>query len=316
MSNKVIVTAVGGDVGASVVRSLVAGGFSVVGTDMSPLTPVFDILTEFEILPPAGAPEYWTQLETLCEKHAPVAVLPVSEKEILFAKGKKSVGAGSGVPLAVLPPVLLDIFLSKLNTANFFQELGFNAPRTMPLALYEGEWGLPVVVKGDSGCGSKSYRVARDETDLAYLKAKDDGGLIAQEHVGTAEEEYTTGVFSDGERVYSVTLKRKLHPGGFSHVVELVDSPFLHEMAVMIAKRTPFLGCLNIQSRRVGSVFYPFEVNPRVSSTVMFRKKIGFDDAVWWVDALCGKKIHYVQKYVEAVGVRTFGEAYPCLKPL
>ena len=98
--------------------------------------------------------------------------------------------------------------------------------------------------------------------------------MIIQEYIGSDSEEYTTGVFSDGRKVSSITFRRKLGFGGLPVEAVLVDEPFIKNMALYIAEATGLIGSINIQTRRMadGNIFVPFEINPRLSSTLLFCK--------------------------------------------
>lgn len=128
--------------------------------------------------------------------------------------------------------------------------------------------------------------------------------------IGSEEEEYTTGVFSDGHSVSSITFRRKLGFGGVSVEAVLEDAPFLEDMASKVCTDTGLVGSINIQSRRIDDIFVPYEINPRLSSTMLFRKRFGFNDAVWWLNALQGKGYSYKKLYRSGTAKRTFAEHY------
>ena len=134
--------------------------------------------------------------------------------------------------------------------------------------------------------------------------------LIAQELLGSEEEEFTTGVFSDGGSVSTITFRRSLGMGGLSREVVLETNPLIQELAESLARATGLRGCVNIQSRKVGDSFVPFEINPRISSTVTFRKKFGFDDTRWWIDSLEGKQHSYPNKFKSGYAFRYLTEVY------
>lgn len=101
--------------------------------------------------------------------------------------------------------------------------------------------------------------------------------------------------------------------GGLSVEAVLVDEPFIENMAsYIIAEATGLIGSINIQSRRLANenIFIPFEINPRLSSTLLFRKRFGFDDLVWWLDVLSGKDYHYEKQYKSGRAVRYVSECY------
>ena len=146
--------------------------------------------------------------------------------------------------------------------------------------------------------------------DLEYISKKNDDSLLIQECIGSNKEEYTTGVFSDGDIVSSITFRRKLGCGSMSREAILVDEPYLHNIAQHIARDMGLIGSINIQSRRVGNDFIVFEINPRLSSTLLFRKKFGFDDAVWWLNVLLGKGYYYQRKFKSGRAARSLTECY------
>lgn len=177
---------------------------------------------------------------------------------------------------------------------------------------YDGSFGFPLAVKPRTGYGSKRFWKVEDSKDLDYVRTKDDGLLIVQEYIGSDSEEYTTGVFSDGKTISSIIFRRRLGLGSLSAEAILVDEPFLKNLFAKIAQATCLIGSINIQSRRLGNdnIFMPFEINPRLSSILLFRKKFGFDDAVWWLDVLLGKEYYYKKKFKSGRAIRFLSECY------
>ena len=56
-------------------------------------------------------------------------------------------------------------------------------------------------------------------------------------------------------------------------------------------------------------IFYVFEINPRISSTIGFRSLLGFNDVAWWIDLVEGNKIKKYEYPNEKVyGVRSVEE--------
>ena len=66
--------------------------------------------------------------------------------------------------------------------------------------------------------------------------------------------------------------------------------------------------------RKTKRGFIPFEINPRLSSTVYFRHFFGFKDVEWWIDMHEGNQIKYTLKYDKGIGVRTINETFFDLK--
>jgi carbamoyl-phosphate synthase large subunit len=129
--------------------------------------------------------------------------------------------------------------------------------------------------------------------------------------VGSESEEYTTGVFSNGSSVSVITFRRRLGYGGLSVEAKLAEEPFLEKLAEKVAAEMKLTGSINIQSRKIkDDLFMPFEINPRLSSTLLFRKKFGFDDAVWWLNSLFNKDYCYKKEFRSGVAMRFVSECY------
>ncbi|MCX5847513.1 MAG: ATP-grasp domain-containing protein [Deltaproteobacteria bacterium] len=308
----ILISAVCGDIGGGAVRALRASASRLIGCDMRDGCPVSPILDSFYKAPAASDPDYYMSfLKDIISAEEVDAFLPISEPEIEVLNERRAEIESLGVKLLLNNQLIIDNFLDKFKMIHFLNRLGIKVPRTMPLRNYDGTIGFPLIIKPRRGYGSKRLWIVEDEHDLAYVKKKDEGLLIVQEYLGRVEEEYTTGVFSDGRNVSSITFKRRLGFGGLSAEAVYSECPFLEELSKRIASATGLRGCINIQSRRLNeNLFVPFEINPRLSSTLPFRKHFGFDDAVWWLNILFGGSYNYIKKFKAGKVVRFVSDYY------
>lgn len=306
----ILISAVSGDIGCSAVRALRETSQKIIGCDIKSYTPVADQLDRFYEIPAAADKGYLLAIKKIIKEEGVSFFLPISEPEIQLVDEKREELTSGEVKLLLNNSTIISNFLDKLKTAQYLREIGLVAPKTVLLSEYDGSFKFPVIVKPRTGYGSKRLWKAEDEDDLKYLRRKDDGLLIVQEYIGTDSDEYTTGVFSDGKRVSSITFRRKLGFGGLSAEAILVDERDVEDLSVQVARAVHLVGSINIQSRRTGNTFIPFEINPRLSSTLLFRKKFGFDDLTWWIDVLCGKDYSYEKKYKSGKAIRHMSECY------
>jgi carbamoyl-phosphate synthase large subunit len=309
----ILISAVCGDIGCSAVRALREAAGKIVGCDMNLYSPVFDLIDQFYNAPPASETEnYMDFLKNVIKREEIGFLFPISEPEIKVLNLRREEIELLGVKLLLNNQTIIDNFLDKLRTAQYITNIGLRAPKTALLKEYDGSFGFPLIVKPRTGHGSKRLYKVEDSVDLGYVRFKDDGLLIVQECMGSESDEYTTGVFSDGKQISSITFKRKLGYGSLSAEAILVDNPFLENLSKQVAEATHLIGSINIQSRRLENddLFVPFEINPRLSSTLLFRKKFGFDDAVWWLDVLLGKGYSYKKEYKSGRAIRYVSECY------
>ncbi len=309
----ILITAICGDIGCSAVRSLHTAGHRIIGCDINRYSPVEHLVDKSYEVPPASDTEnYIESIKSIISKQSVEFLLPISEPEIKAINQRRDEFEAKEIKLLINNSFIIDNFLDKLQTADYLHSIGIRVPKTMLLKHYDGSLEFPVIVKHKAGSGSKSLWRIEEKSDLEYVRNKDKGHLIVQEYVGPDSEEYTTGVFSDGNNVSVITFRRMLGFGGLTKEAILVDEPFLVTMSLIIAHATGLIGSINIQSRRSenSGVFFPFEINPRLSSTLLFRKTFGFDDAAWWVDILLGKEYAYKKEYKNGRAIRCLSECY------
>lgn len=307
----ILISAIYGDIGCSAVRSLREATKKIIGCDMKPYSSVSHLVDQYYVAPAAtDTTNYMDFLKEIIIREKVDFFLPVSESEIEALNTRRRELEDLGVQLLLNNQNIIDTFLDKLKTIKYLDSLDIKIPRTMLLCDYDDTYGYPVIVKSKKSHGSKKLRKILDLNDLEYVRKKNDGSLLIQEYIGSDEEEYTTGVFSDGNNVSSITFRRKLGFGSMSIEAILSDEPYIDNMVRHIANNIGLVGGINIQSRRVGDYFIVFEINPRLSSTLLFRKRFGFDDAVWWLNVLLGKGYSYERKFKAGRAVRCLSECY------
>ncbi len=295
----VLISGLGGDIGQAVAKSLADKPFYLIGCDMNDVL-FFSIFVKrfYRVIGVYDSDRYLDLMKKIIQKEKISFFIPTSEAEIIFWNCHREVLEEMGVKVLINHSELLNIFFDKAETASFLKKSGFPYPKTFILKDFNTDAiPLPVIVKSRRSCGSQKIWKAENANDLEYLRQKDDGSFIAQEYLGEEESEYTTGVFSDGKQCSSITFRRSLGFNGVSRKVTLTSVPFLHDLSSKIALAVGLKGSINIQSRKVGEIFIPFEVNPRISSTVIFRKFFGFEDVWWWLEILSGKSYVYKERY-------------------
>jgi len=251
-------------------------------------------------LPHATAPDYLSALAALQGRERFAAIVPVTDAE-LFALGR---GAQRDLPLIMLDAAWLDFALDKLETPRWLAAAGLPAPRTKELRAATGE-DLPVIVKPRRGHGSRGLEIVRTAARLAAVQLERRDEAIAQEYVGEPEGEFTCCLFRDrasGE-IRTIALRRQLQ-GGITGRATVESIPSIDVLLRAMAAAGDLDGSVNVQLRLLDSGPMVFEINPRFSSTVMMRHRLGFRDFVWAVESrLRGKR---PEPWVPPIGTRIF----------
>jgi carbamoyl-phosphate synthase large subunit len=178
---------------------------------------------------------------------------------------------------------VLGKFLNKDQTMSFLDSINVRRPKTY-LPFSSNEFKFPVVVKPNNGSGSKNLFLcetqAQYEAAMVFVT-----NPIIQEYVPSSETEYTVGVFARrGEDAKCITFRRKLSPGGGTSWCETYFDQELEEISKKVAKAIDLHGSINMQLRKHEDQYHIFEVNPRFSSPVHIRAKLGFQDVLWSIE--------------------------------
>ncbi|MDQ1351749.1 MAG: ATP-grasp protein [Acidobacteriota bacterium] len=315
-NRRILVTAVGGDLGQSVIKCLRDSNPIpfIVGCDMNPYAGGRDDVDIFLQAPPVKETENYRDflLETIKQRQIDY-VFPLSDVEILFYNEHRQWFHDCSALFAVCESHIIDTFMDKFKTAAFFKDNGFLYPMTYLPGEYSGELGFPLILKRNRGSGSQELFKVED-VDALFFYLRRNSGMIVQEYLRQKDgkdNEYTSGLFSDGQTpqtVHTITFRRFLAPGGFSQQVELIPAGPAVEFAESLGRALHFKGSLNVQFRLTDRGCVAFEINPRFSSTVYFRHCFGFKDVLWTMDLFERKAIHYTPVFKKGVGVRKFGE--------
>ena len=308
----ILVTGVGGDIGQSVLKCLKDSHYNpyLIGCDIEPYAGGRKGVDAFYQAPPATRKdEYLNFISNIIKKEMCEYIIPTTEPEIKFYDMNREYFTINGINVLINNSFIINTFLSKYNTICFLKESNFPYPKTYQLLEFKNQLEYPVIVKPESGCGGKKIQILYDDVDLEYIKRKYSEAIV-QEVIGNINEEYTVGIFSDGTNVYSIAFRRYLGYGSLTKFAELTINDEIEQFARLIAQACDLKGSINVQLRKTENGFIPFEINPRLSSTVYFRHFFGFKDVIWWLDMHEGYDIEYLLKSKRGIGVRTISETF------
>ena len=305
---KILVTAIGGDIGYGIIKALKENrkNLYIIGCDVIKYNMSYDLVDEFFISPAYKDEDKWIQFvnDIIRTKHIDY-FWPVTETELKIVDKNRDLFAAATVVMN--SHSILQIAMDKMLTAKFLSENGVMTPKTWD-DVEICEKNFPVIIKEKFGCGSHSVHVVDNENNLREIFAGMEDPIV-QEYIGDNSEEYTLAIFSDGKIINNIVFKRQLGFGGMSRYVELIHDGEITKIAEKIAGAFDLHGSINVQMRRRGGNYYVFEINPRISSTIGFRLQLGFNDVSWWMDMFEGIDIlPYICPEGEIFGVRSVEE--------
>jgi len=280
----ILVTGCGGDIGQSICKILKENEITnqIYGCDIHENHPGKFLCNEFQMIPRCLDEDYFRSLQDLVENKSIDIIIPASEPELrLFLKKRISKNLFNR-PVIMANEKSLEIGFDKLKTSNFLKDAG------LPYLITEilGETNInnfPAIIKSREGAGSKQVLIINNVFDFNYYKVKYPQFII-QEYLTADDAEYTCGLFrSKSDECRNIIFRRTLS-GGYSGFGIVEEHEEISDLLNKIAIHLDLIGSINIQLRQTSKGPVVFEINPRFSSTVLFRHLFGFKDLIWAIE--------------------------------
>lgn len=291
-----MVSGVGGIIGYGVLRSLRLGypEATLIGTDIYPAA-VGRNWTDTFLMSPLAASGQWADwlVTTLSDQRIDIFI-PTLDPELDRFTLNPDLAASARSQVAHPGNRTLQVAQDKLRYYQQFRDHPATIP-TLPVGPYaemKARLGSPFILKPRSGYGSRGVRTIRTREE--FNEVVDVRGYIAQQHVGTDDEEYTVGVFGDGcgGVAAQITLKRWLSPEGSTARAQTSPTPpSMSEAILHIARQLKPVGPFNIQFRMDRGQAKVLEINARISSTASIRTALGYNEAQMLVDYMLGGRL-------------------------
>lgn len=287
-----LITGCGGDIGQSIIKILRKEypTVNIIGTDIHDKHPGKLLADKYFTIPRVTDSNYITEVINIIEKELVSIVIPVSEIELRYHAEKNIFNPiiKKNIPVIAANNESLAIGFDKLKTANFLKQHNLPYPKTYE-ANKEPQLNFPLILKSRVGSGSKTLHVINTIDEYNFY-SKQSSDLIQQEFISADEGEYTCGLFKNGTDIRHIIYKRTLQ-GGYSNYGIKVSNQNITALLVSVAETLNLNGSINVQIRLRNNIPYVFEINPRFSSTVLFRYMMGFKDLIWSVESSLNKKI-------------------------
>ena len=311
---RVLVTAVGGDLGQALVKALrlYPEPIEIHGCDVDASGLGGAFVDQCHVIPHAGdTTVYLEALDDLCQSYKIQVVLPASEPEIYaLSRLGSSPHLSCGAIVVCQGEKWIDTYGDKLNCMRTLAgnvELAPFADGRDPEAVDRlvADLGFPIVVKARRSSGSRTLRVANNRQELStYLEEIE--LPFAQQYLGIDENEFSVAVFACKSFEAIICFKRQLGPGGCSWFAENLDDQEILEYARQIAHVTHLVGSANVQVRKTQTGVRLLEINPRFSSLAAARAFCGFRDVEWSVKMALGLEIGPPPQYYRHIRFQRF----------
>lgn len=265
----------GGGAGSQALASLLAARYEVHFADADPDARPHGVAPDrWHVVPRAADQEFVPRLSALCEAVGVGLLVPGVDEEL----------AALAFERGVLPPVLLPRYsfvvahLDKLAGAELLADV-VRAPVTERADL-RARVRFPCIAKPRAGRGSRGVVIAASAWDLdAHIALARAGAseYVVQEKLDG--DEYTVTVAADATGLLrAVVPARVALKRGVTIRATTTDDSAVTEVCKAIHDAFPVAGCYNVQGiKGRDGVFRPFELNPRVSTTMCLAIAAGVD---------------------------------------
>lgn len=320
----VLVTASGGDIGQGVIKSLRMGGnkINIIATDINIENAGLFLADKGYIVTSVLENKniFLSDLIRLCNSEKIDIVFSCYEQEqIVISENIDRLITETKAYFVVQSKKVWDICgKDKLNTYRFLTKKKIRVPETysekIDAAKLVKKYGWPIILKPRQGCGSKNLYVISNKSELNEVWPKVTNPIIQEYINNRQDEEYTVGVFlsKNSKALGAITMLRKLRFGMTWHAV-VNHQKDMADVAKKTAESVGAIGPCNVQLRR-DSNGKPcvIEINARISSTTIFRAKLGFNEALSSIDYFIYNKYPRLD-YKDSFIVRLFDE---CIIPM
>ncbi len=288
MKNKFLITGAQGDIAQSIckiIRRNYNNKVVIDGMDILDSGPSDYIFNKILLSPKTNTKNYELFIKRVFKKYD--LIIPTTENEIKYLSNNKKIL--KLFPILINKPEIVRLFLNKISTHNFLSFNKIFPPKfSIPVNQLKN-YTKPFFLKTIYGHGNKNYQLINSRIKFKKLRKAKTNNWMAQEYFGDKYDEYTCCVIKLDTFISTIIFKRKLK-NGITYYAEVIKNNKIDKAIKSIAEKINLSGSINIQLKIYRNKISIFEINPRLSSTVMMRHMLGFKDCVWWIEFFLSKK--------------------------
>jgi len=305
----VLITAIAGDIAQGVATILreTFPKWRLIGTDIHARHGGNLFVDQLLQAPRADDPGYDEWLGELIERESIDICIPMSEAELLHLSESGKVEF-AGAKLIMANQKAIEVGSDKLATAAYLGSIGCEKPWTIPVEEFDKSTPLPCIFKPRRSAGSKAIFVCKTSSEVEFYRGIYPPSVL-QELLLPADREVTCAIYRSRDGKTAVLQLLRSLVGGFTGWAQVIDEPAITAQCTKLAEALDLTGSINAQLRLTEQGPRIFEINPRFSSTIFMRHRMGFQDVVWSLQEALGEQVEFSWPAVGTTAVRVQGAA-------
>lgn len=283
---KILITGANGDIAISIFELLKKEfkKFKIFGSDLREGYGSLYFKKIF-LLSHANSKDYLKNSKVLFKKFD--LIIPTTEAEISFIANNKE--KYKNVLFLINSKEIVNLFFDKLRTFEFLKKKKLSHLKFCEKFDVKKKYKLPLFLKTRFGAGNKNYEIITKEDQLQKKEFKIFKEKYIVQELLNSKKEFTSCIYKNDNFISIITFERKLNKD-FTYYAKPIKSKIFENNLRKVAENLQFNGSINVQFKFENKKMKIFEINPRLSSTVLMRNLIGFKDCAWWINDLIGNK--------------------------
>ena len=279
LNKTILLTGAGGPAMSGMISLLRDSGAKIITVDMLPQSSGFYLSDKSYVVPAGDSPDFLSCIKSICRTDHVSAVVSVVDEELPHVALLEDMG----IPVIQPRLAFVDLALDKYRCMKMLASVGLPSPATFLLSDYKKTLPYPIFIKPRVGRGSRgAARIDNDISFDSYIANTTYSldNLIVQPFIEGDEYTVSVVVSRDGV-VHSVVPKKIIKKAGVTKLAVTKVNPVISRLCNDIQFNFKADGPFNVQLivDRSG-VAYPFEINPRFSTSTTLTAASGVNELV------------------------------------
>lgn len=268
----IAITATGGGVGQSIIKSLRDSDYRLIALDSENLAAGLYMADKGLLIPYASSTNYIPSVLKICKDEKIDLLIPGMDCELKKLSINQDEFEKIGTKVIVSNPAVIDIADDKLLTQEFLKSHNLPYIKTTTNCETLSHCGKVVVKPRKGGARSKNTYKFDNESEININL----NGYVIQEYI--EGDEYTCGTVTLDDIYYGCIVMRRILRDGDTYKAFVERNKVIESLCETICKAIKPQGAFNIQLRMKNGVPYVFEFNSRCSGTTAARSLSGFNE--------------------------------------